>query len=60
MVLRDASASKNLTFPNFKFGKGQYAFLISRFAETNEVHRKYLNFINGGPLQTGLETNEKS
>ena len=36
------SVLKNLTFPNYKFGKGNYAFYpikLSRFAEKNEVHK---------------------
>ena len=41
---------KNLTFPNYKFGGGQYAVYpvkLSRFAEKNKVRRKYQNFIGG-------------
>ena len=41
---------KNLTFPNYKFGKGQYAFYpvkLSRFAEKNKVCGKYPKFIMG-------------
>ena len=47
---------KNLTFPNYKFGNGQYAFYhikLSRFAEKNEVGQKYQNFIRGDPYQLG-------
>ena len=34
------SALKNFTFPNYEFGKGQYAFYpakLSRFAEKNTI-----------------------
>ena len=44
------SALKNLTFPNYKSGKGQYVFYpvkLSIFAEKNEVRQKYQNFIRG-------------
>ena len=47
---------KNLTFPNYKFGKGQYPFYpikLSRFAEKNEVGQKYQNFIRGDPYELG-------
>ena len=40
------------TFPNYDFGKGQYAFYpvkLSRFAEKNKVRLKYQNFMKGGP-----------
>ena len=48
------------TFPNYEFRKGQYAFYpikLSRFAEKNKVHQKYLNSIRGGPLQTESRPN---
>ena len=40
------SALKNFTSPNYKFGKGQYAFYpvkLSRFAEKNKVRQTYRN-----------------
>ena len=45
---------KNLTFPNYEFGIGHYAFYpmkLSRFAEKNIVHQKYQNFIRGDPYK---------
>ena len=48
------SVLKNLTFPNYKFGKGKYAFYpikLSRFAEKNEVCQKYHNIIRGDPYE---------
>ena len=55
---------KNLTFPNPKSGKGQYAFYcikLSLFAEKNEIRQKYHNFIRGVPDELGRRplTNEK-
>ena len=47
---------KTFTFPNYKFGKGQYAFCrvkLSRFAENNKVCRIYPNFIMGDPYELG-------
>ena len=44
------SALKNLTFPNYKFGKGKYAFYpikLSRFAEKNEVRQTLTNWVGG-------------
>ena len=49
-----ARALKNLTFPNYKFGKGQYAFLshkIILFCRKCEVRQKYHNFIGGDPYE---------
>ena len=37
---------KNLTFPNYEFGKGQYAVILSRFA---------VNFVNIPVLGLGKE-----
>ena len=53
-----------MTFPNYKFGKGQYAFYrikLSLFAEKNEIRQKYHNFIRGVPDELGWRplTNEK-
>ena len=46
----------SLTFPNYEFGKGQYAFCpikLSSFAEKkNKVHQKYHKIHKRGPLQT--------
>ena len=45
---------ENLTIPNHKFGKGQYAFYpvkLSRFAEKIKFRRKYQNFIRGDPFE---------
>ena len=42
------SVLKNLTLPNYEFGKGQYAFFpmkFSRFGERNKVCQKYQKFI---------------
>ena len=51
------SALKNLTFPNYKFGKGKYAFYpikLSHFAvKKNKVCQKYQNFIRGDPCKLG-------
>ena len=63
-LLGPYTSAKNLTFPNYKFGKGNYAFYpikLSRFAEKNEVRQKYQDFIRGDPYE-GLEaslTNEE-
>ena len=48
-LLGPYTSAKNLTFPNYKFGKGNYAFYpikLSHFAEKNEVRQKYQNFIS--------------
>ena len=53
-LLGPYTSAKNLTFLNYKFGKGNYAFYpikLSRFAEKNEVRQKYQNFIRGDPYQ---------
>ena len=56
---------KSVTFPNCKFGKGQYTFYptkLSRFAEKKWSSSEISEFHKGGPLQTGSEaclTNEK-
>ena len=47
---------KNLTFPNYEFGKGQYAFYpikLSCFAKKIKFI-KIPKFHKGGPLQTPL------
>ena len=49
-------ADRLKTFPNYKFGKGQYAFYLvklSRFVEKNKVRWKYQNFIRGDPYELG-------
>ena len=49
------SALKNLTFPNFEFGIGHYAFYpmkLSRFAEKKYSSSEIPKFHKGGPLQT--------
>ena len=54
------------TFPNYKFGKGQYAFYpikLSRFAEKKKLNSSERpELYKGGPVRTGSEaslTNEK-
>ena len=47
---------KNLTSPNYKFGKGQFAFYpvkLSRFAEKNDVCQKHPNFLGGDSYVLG-------
>ena len=46
---------KNLTFPNYEFGIGHYAFYpmkLSRFAEKKYSSSEIPKFHKGGPLQT--------
>ena len=48
------SVLKNLTFPDYEFGEGQYAFYpikLSSFAEKNKVHQKCQNFIREDPYK---------
>ena len=43
-------------FPDYEFGKAQYAFYpkkSSHFAEEKEVRQKYQNFITGYPYKLG-------
>ena len=51
------SMLKNLTFPNYEFGKGQCAFYplkLSRFGEKkNKVRQKYQNFMRRDPYKLG-------
>ena len=48
--------TKKLSFPNYKFGKGKYAFYpikLSHFAVKNKVCQKYQNFMRGDPCELG-------
>ena len=50
---------KKLTFPNYKFGKGQYTFYpikLARFGEKKYSASEILKIHKGGPLQTGLHS----
>ena len=56
LIYFNPTRSLKLTFTNYKFEKGRYAFypiMLSRFAEKNEVRQKYQNFIRGDPYELG-------
>ena len=44
---------KNLTFPNYKFGKGQYAFYPVQISFAKKKMAEIPEFHKGGPLGTG-------
>ena len=46
---------KNLTSPNYEFGKGQYAFYPINLvaAKKNKVRQKYQNFMKRDPYKLG-------
>ena len=52
---------KNLTFPNYEFGIGHYAFYpmkFSRFAEKKYSSSEIPKFHKRGPLKTGLNASQ--